>query len=162
MKPVTVTTSGANSLLEVVTNGGNDVIFGNLGQDEIIGGSSSLFTLVDPNLRPDGSDLIFGGSGQRVDRNYQVSGDTNSDTIVLDSVHAEDSDAIAGDNANIYRLVGVNGVETGNFLSFRYDEGRGSERIIVRAVELLDYTPGGVDYDAASAARVSNGSTTKK
>ena len=51
-------------------NGGNDVIFGNLGQDDVLGGSSDLFGLSDPSdpdadrdLRPDGSDLIFGGAG---------------------------------------------------------------------------------------------------
>jgi Ca2+-binding RTX toxin-like protein len=129
-------------------NGGNDVIFGNLGQDDIVGGSSSLFTLVDANLRPDGSDMLFGGSGLRIERNYQVpAGD-----IVMDAVHAEDSDAIAGDNANIYRLVGTNGNDTRAFLSFQYDAGRGNESIIVRAVDLLDYTPGGSDYDPVNTA----------
>jgi hypothetical protein len=49
--------------------GGNDTIFGGLGQDDIIGGSSSLFTLVTPDLRPDGADMIFGGAGTRIDRN---------------------------------------------------------------------------------------------
>mgnify|MGYP006174761837 CR=1 FL=1 len=49
--------------------GGNDVIFGNLGQDDIVGGSSDFFSLNDPYLRPDGSDLLFGGSGLHTDRN---------------------------------------------------------------------------------------------
>src|SRR4029079_19533010 len=49
-------------------NGGNDVIFGNLGQDDIIGGSSSLFSLAGPAQRPDGGDLIFGGAGTDVAR----------------------------------------------------------------------------------------------
>ena len=42
-------------------------IFGNLGQDDIIGGSSDLyFGLSTPAKRPDGADLIFGGSGTRI------------------------------------------------------------------------------------------------
>ena len=47
-----------------------DVIFGNLGQDDIIGGSSEH---VQPDCqadqRPDGSDLIFGGAGTDISRN---------------------------------------------------------------------------------------------
>jgi Ca2+-binding RTX toxin-like protein len=141
-------------------NGGDDVLFGNLGQDDLIGGSSSLFTLSypgdpnDPNetpediaskdraLRPDGADLIFGGSGTRIDPNETVGA---GDAIFADR-HARDADVIAGDNANIYRLVGTDGTDGGGFLHFRYDEARGGEQIIVRAVELLDYTPGGPDF----------------
>ncbi len=146
-------------------NGGNDTVFGNLGQDDIIGGSSSLFTLNDSSLRPDGdgADFLFGGSGERIDRNHDIT-DTNKDTIVLDDVHARDSDVIAGDNANIYRIVGTGDItppgeatipgtgDTGGFLDFNYDAVREAQRIIVRAVELLDYTLGGPDFDMASAA----------
>ena len=61
-RPTTTTTSKGN--------GGNDVIFGNLGQDDIVGGSSSLFGLtVLPSQRPDGADIIFGGSGTKIARN---------------------------------------------------------------------------------------------
>jgi Ca2+-binding RTX toxin-like protein len=52
---------------------GSDTIFGNLGQDDIIGGSSSLFGLDDPEIswmRPDGGDMIFGGSGDAIERNH--------------------------------------------------------------------------------------------
>jgi Ca2+-binding RTX toxin-like protein len=126
-------------------NGGDDVIFGNLGQDDIVGGSSELFTLDLREERPDGSDTIFGGAGTRIDREHLVDAG-NADTIVLDEVHARDSDAIAGDNANIFRPVGTNSVDGGGFLEFGYDQGRGAERIVVRGVELLDYTPGGPDF----------------
>ncbi|MGD8331142.1 MAG: calcium-binding protein, partial [Acidobacteriota bacterium] len=149
--------------------GGNDVIFGNLGQDDIIGGSSihyGLFddsdTVADPTLgsylRPDGSDLIFGGAGNRIARNEytelgrNVDVTAGGDVVIADAdVHARDADAIAGDNANIYRLVDG----TGAFLEFNYDamdSTRGSERIVVRAVDLVDYTEGGADFDADSQA----------
>src|SRR5207245_3726388 len=49
-------------------NGGNDVIFGGLGQDDIIGGSSDLFSLTTRAMRPDGSDMIFGGAGTHAGR----------------------------------------------------------------------------------------------
>jgi hypothetical protein len=141
-------------------NGGNDVVFGNLGQDDIIGGSSSLFTLDDRTLRPDGngSDILFGGSGTRADHDADVQdGDAY---IVFDDVHARDADVIAGDNANIYRIVGTGSVtppgeteilgtgDTGGFLEFGYDAVRGAtvQKVIVRAVELLDYTLGGPDF----------------
>ena len=132
-------------------NGGTDVIFGGLGQDDIIGGSSSLFSLTDPSLRPDGTDFIFGGAGTRVDRNNFLS--TSPGTIVVNERHARDSDAIAGDNANVYRLVAAGG----GFLQFNYDqtsasEDRGARRVIVRAVQLLDYTPGGPSFNSTSAA----------
>jgi Ca2+-binding RTX toxin-like protein len=117
-------------------NGGDDIIFGNLGQDDIIGGSSELFSLTDPNpevaatLRPDGSDIIFGGSGDAIDRNSEG-----------DGLHGRDSDMILGDNGNIFRIVGTAG--------FNYDDGY-DEAIVVRAAELIDYTPGGPDMDPAA------------
>jgi len=129
-------------------NGGDDVIFGNLGQDDIIGGSSTLFSLTDPDpakdetLRPDGSDLIFGGAGTEITRN-------EADNLLDegDGIHGRDSDMILGDNGNIYRLIDTNG-----YLEFEYDqttafEDRGDLRIAVRAAELLDYTPGGPDWN---------------
>ena len=126
-------------------NGGSDTVFGNLGQDDIIGGSSDLFAgLLNPANRPDGSDLLFGGAGTDLARNNP--GDTTSDG------HARDADVIAGDNANIYRLVNTT---NGEFLSFNYDDssfGYSADlKIIPRAVDLLDYTPGGMDFDASAA-----------
>lgn len=88
--------------------GGCDTIFGGLGQDDIVGGSSSFFSLVDPENRPDGGDMIFGGSGERIERNDdRLPGDG---TEVFER-HARDADAIIGDNGNIVRLVGINGTD---------------------------------------------------
>jgi RTX calcium-binding nonapeptide repeat (4 copies) len=121
--------------------GGNDAIFGGLGQDDIIGGSSDLFSLTTPDLRPDGNDLIFGGAGTRIDRNNQVT--SPNDALFADQ-HARDADAIVGDNGDIFRLVGANGVDGGSFLTFNYDTtAYGQTRIVPRVVRLLDYTPGG-------------------
>ncbi|MEX2149864.1 MAG: LEPR-XLL domain-containing protein [Steroidobacteraceae bacterium] len=142
--------------------GGSDVVFGGLGQDDIIGGSSSLFTLVDPEDRPDGADFLFGGAGTRVERNDVGQAEIDAVTGVIteiESGHSRDADVIAGDNANIYRLVGVDGEEGGaggvgfadGFLTFDYDSYAGL-RIIPRAVQLLDYTPGGPDYDPIASA----------
>jgi Ca2+-binding RTX toxin-like protein len=137
-------------------NGGADVVFGGLGQDDILGGSSDLFTLDAPEKRPDGADLLFGGAGLRAGRNAEVSG---SDSFFAER-HARDADMILGDNGNIYRLVGAAGVDGGGFLTFNYDvmglaaDGySASRRIIPRAARLLDYTPGGPDFDAAGAAQ---------
>jgi Ca2+-binding RTX toxin-like protein len=140
-------------------NGGNDVIFGNLGQDDIIGGSSDQFSLISPDLRPDGSDLIFGGAGTNVDRNDIGDAMIDGDGVISDNAtgHARDADTILGDNGNIFRLVEIDST-TGEsiYLEFVYDqsvpddvggllEDRGNLRIIPRATELLDYTPGGAD-----------------
>jgi Ca2+-binding RTX toxin-like protein/phage tail sheath gpL-like len=119
-------------------NGGQDVIFGNLGQDDIIGGNSNLFALDTPQLRPDGSDLIFGGAGTDISRNNTGDGSQIG--------HALDSDMILGDNGNIFRLTGTAGVNTGSYLTFNYDIYSAALTIIPRVAELLDYTPGGLDY----------------
>jgi Ca2+-binding RTX toxin-like protein len=50
-------------------NGGADLMFGGLGQDDMIGGSSELYGLETRAQRPDGSDIMFGGAGIRTDRN---------------------------------------------------------------------------------------------
>ncbi|MDB5299554.1 MAG: type secretion target repeat protein, partial [Phycisphaerales bacterium] len=126
-------------------NGGNDLIYGNLGQDDIIGGSSSLFSLTTPAQRPDGSDVIFGGSGTHAARNDL--GDLTA------AGHARDADAIIGDNGNIFRLVGTGGVSLGRFLTFNYDN-YGASKVIPRAVQFLDYTPGGAAFNAAAASDI--------
>jgi Ca2+-binding RTX toxin-like protein len=126
--------------------GGNDVIFGGLGQDDIIGGSSSLFTLTQAHQRPDGHDYIFGGTGGAdIERNAFSSGIPEAER------HSRDADTIVGDNGDIYRIVGRNGADgwTGGstplYVSFAYDN-YGGRKIVVRAVTLLDYSPGGPDY----------------
>ena len=113
---------------------GNDVIFGNLGQDDLIGGNSNLFGLDTAEQRADGSDLIFGGAGMAICYN-----DTGA-------AHARDADVILGDNGNIFRLLGSGGT----YLIFSYDN-YGPVKIIPRAVQWLDYTPGGPDYNLAGA-----------
>ena len=55
-----------------------------------------------------------------------------------DGSHGRDADMILGDNGNIFRLVAADGAP----LAFNYDVGYG-ERIVVRAAQLIDYTPGG-------------------
>ena len=168
-------------------NGGSDLMYGGLGQDDMIGGSSALFGLDDANaallgftaeqLRPDASDVIYGGAGNpvRVARNDFVGltdTDTGSDAATVavpmddDPMieeadrHSLDADFIMGDNANVYRLVGTedydgDGTSTFGFLEFNYDqtsdfEDRGDIRIIPRAMQQLDYTLGGGDYDGGS------------
>ena len=110
--------------------GGSDTIFGGLGRDDIVGGSSSLFGLTSMAMRPDRSDVIFGGAGTAIGRNDRTPG------------HAADSDTIVGDNGNILRLVGVNGVVTG-LVTYTYDTYGEPVRLLPRAVTLLDYTEGG-------------------
>ena len=145
-------------------SGGSDLIFGGLGQDDLIGGSSSFFGLDTPEERPDGSDIIFGGAGTpaRLARNDFV-GATDTDTgtavgvgavptgddpqIPLADRHSRDADFIMGDNANVFRLVGLGDA----YLQYTYDqssihENRGNERIVVRAMHQLDYTLGGADF----------------
>ncbi|MEJ8562140.1 hypothetical protein QTO30_13515 [Yoonia sp. GPGPB17] len=124
-------------------NAGADVVFGNLGRDDIIGGSSDGYGLVTREMRFDGKDMLFGGAGTDVGRNEL--GDDSPEA------YGRDNDTIAGDNANIYRLVGINGVSSGAYLTFAYDT-YGDVKIVPRGVELLDYTEGGVDLDPISAA----------
>ena len=153
----------------IEAGGGSDVVFGGLGQDDIIGGSSELFTLDQRAERPDGADLLFGGAGTQVGRND----DTGSGEAFYDRRHARDADTIVGDNGDIYRLVGINNVDTGTasapYLRFNYDNpsliGLGylaGLAIVARAVTLLDYTPGGPDFkpsltQAGSTAACING-----
>ena len=122
--------------------------------------------------RPAGADLIFGGAGTPADVARNAIGDATlgADGTITDDPtgHARDADVIAGDNAQIFRLVGINGtagpgttgfgIQSPNgFLQYVYDqtstaEDRGSLRIIPRAVQFLDYTMGGSAYNAARAA----------
>jgi len=150
--------------------GGRDVVFGGLGQDDIVGGSSTHFSLVNANNRPDASDILFGGAGSQISRNNgfdptlgQASGVQQygadivsiTDGTPFNSKHGRDSDAIAGDNADIIRIVGINGQDVNprpdlnpgaqNYVTYSYDN-YGGEKIVVRGIRLLDYTAGGPDF----------------
>jgi Ca2+-binding RTX toxin-like protein len=134
-------------------NGGSDVVFGNLGQDDIIGGSSELFSLESPAVRPDDADTIFGGAGNDIERNDLGDAILNADgsaVVTVTGGHARDADVILGDNGNIFRIVTVGGA----YQTFAYDNYAGDLRLIPRAAQLLDYTPGGPDYDAAAAGDI--------
>ena len=142
-------------------NGGNDVIFGGLGRDDLIGGSSELYSLTTPDRRPDGLDTIFGGAGIRLVRN-------NHGDLEVDG-HARDSDVILGDNGNIHRLVVVTGPADGDplatpntaFLTFNYDTYGGPLRLLPRAYTFLDYTQGsGLGIGAADVVHGENGDDT--
>ena len=138
--------------------GDNDTIFGNLGQDDIIGGSSDMFGLNDRLMRPDGTDMLFGGAGTDIARNDLGQAELINGAIITEpNGHSRDSDMILGDNGRIMRLVDK---VSGNFLEFAYDQNperagdfdaRGDLRIRIRVAELLDYTLGGHDYDDENA-----------
>src|SRR5262249_27730988 len=136
---------------------GTDLIFGNLGQDDILGGSSNLFGQNTPDQRSDVSDIIFGGAGTRLTQGDLGIGEDSTTGSVAD--HASDADYILGDNGNIFRLVKTSSASrTGTaFLTFVYEstsdigsdpnnpfapQSRGPVRIIPRAYQTLDYTPG--------------------
>jgi len=139
-------------------NGGNDIVFGGLNQDDIVGGSSDFFSLTTPNNRPDGADLLFGGAGTDIARSHigDATEDGNNVITTTPTGHASDADTIVGDNGRIIRIVGTNGVDinpTGNpasplYVSFNYDN-YGPTKIVVRGVTLIDYTPGGPDFNPA-------------
>lgn len=131
-------------------NTGDDSIYGDLGQDDLIGGSSDLFGLAASAQRADGSDTIFGGDGTDILRNTM--GDTSANG------HARDADVILGDNGRIFRLIGINGAVTGQFLVFAYDNSPGATgRIIPRAISLLEYTTGAKGRKDIGAADVIHG-----
>src|SRR6185369_2698280 len=98
--------------------------------------------------------------------------DANGVITVKTDGHSLDADTIVGDNGRILRLVGINNTvrgsgtvlstaagaagvaSTGGLLNYNYDNdavgttGAAYHRIVVRAVEWLDYTPGGIDTSA--------------
>jgi len=150
-------------------NGGDDLMYGNLGQDDMIGGSSDLFGLTTAQMRPDGSDLMFGGAGIHMGRNDlgDAIADANGVITTNDKGHARDADYMMGDNADIFRLV-QGGASVTNpadpkdvFRVFGYDNYAGGLRIIPRAMKQLDYTLGGADFAGGSyvngVAHLNNG-----
>jgi Ca2+-binding RTX toxin-like protein len=139
LNPSQATPAGGNDYIE--GGAGADRIFGNGGEDNLIGGSSNLFGQTTAALRTDASNLIFGGSGIAIALNE--AGDNSVNGM------ADDSDAIVANNGLILDIVGTNRVSSGAFLVFNYDsQGNptATKRIIPRAVSLLDYTLGGPDY----------------
>ncbi|WP_298261961.1 LEPR-XLL domain-containing protein [uncultured Litoreibacter sp.] len=121
--------------------GGSDTLIGGLGQDDLIGGSSMLFlgeSCGDPTGERliDDADTIFGGTSLDISRNsFGVDGDGQ---------YARDADVILGDNGTIYRIVA-----DGASLNYEWDitGTETTERVDVRAVEYLAYTPGGATSD---------------
>lgn len=90
------------------------MIFGGLGQDDIVGGSSSFVSLTDPTMRPDGDDLVFGGAGTDTARNDIGDASLDASTQVITTTatgHAADADTIVSDNGNIIRIVGTNSTD---------------------------------------------------
>ena len=137
-------------------NAGFDQVFGGLGQDDILGGSSDYFSLVDSFQRPDEEDRLFGGSGIWTGRNDN--GELDPGDLVPGERHASDADVIVGDNGQIIRIVGAEHVDcmagphflcsdSGLYVSYDYDDEYGAAgELVVRGVELLDYTIGGPDF----------------
>ena len=103
------------------------MIFGNQGQDDLIGGSSSFYSLVD--CRRSGRTAATSSSAARAraaDRSF--TGDVSA------SGHANDADAIVGDNGNIVRLVRRRPGELGGLRRLAYDSYGGLTAIqVVRA-----------------------------
>jgi len=128
-----------------------------------------------------GADLLFGGAGTQIALNNQVSGIAGTpglpggilaDTTLPANMHARDADTIVADNGRIIRIVGVNHTDinpagaagAANYVTFNYDT-YGTQKIVVRGVHLLDYTPGGPDFVPANfgqgAGSDCNGSPTQ-
>ena len=131
-------------------------MFAGLGQDDVIGGSSSLYGLTTPAAAAGRLGHPLRRGGHRIDRNALGKGADSTTGQVAD--HGFDADYILGDNGNLYRLVSA----AGPFLTFNYDttadigsdasnpgapQTRGPRRVIPRAFTLLDYVPGN-DADA--------------
>jgi Ca2+-binding RTX toxin-like protein len=121
---------------------GNSVIFGNLGQNDIIGGNSNMFGLAQSSQRTNsGANIIFGGAGTRIDRN-DLGYDAEGGLVSFADRHARNASVILGDNGNIVRLVGTNEADSGANLGFNYDANdptRGDLHVKARGVDLLDY-----------------------
>ncbi len=186
---LTMTVSGLpNGSFVVATDGeayveggrGNNVIFANQGQNDIVGGNSNLFSLKQPAVRASGSNLIFGGSGSNIGYGDCTAAafdslNLNQECVASPNAHAHDANVITSNNADVIRLVGTkstygagNGVATFNFssgayLNYNYDltgYPTATERIIARAVTVLDNTPGGPDLAGQTPVVAGNGLTT--
>ncbi|HEY5224284.1 MAG TPA: hypothetical protein VIJ18_14705 [Microbacteriaceae bacterium] len=155
---VTATVNATDGQSYIEGGRGNNTIFANRGQNDIIGGNSDFFSLTLPSERASGSNLIFGGSGLNAGREDCGDGtlDATNHCVTNPNGHAHDANVIVANNGEIIRLVGTKGqYGVGNgvamsvgYLNFNYDVNgylTATERIITRAVNLLDSTPGGPD-----------------
>jgi Ca2+-binding RTX toxin-like protein len=129
---------------------GNDVVFGNLGQNDIIGGSSNQFGLTEHWQRDSsGANIIFGGAGTRIDRNDLGYDEGDGGLVSFEDRHARNASVILGDNGNIFRLVELDADNGSVSLHFNYDRARYGDPtedppedallIKARGVDLLDY-----------------------
>ncbi len=167
--PTAVTGCTAASCKLVVTDGesyveggtGDNVIFGNQGQNDLIGGNSDMFSRPSYLERASAQNMIFGGSG--ADVGYGDCTNATADSLVtgnecitsLDG-YAHDANVIVANNGDVVRLVGAGSGYAAaggltsplGYLEYNYDVygyPTATERIIARAVTLLDNTPGGPD-----------------
>jgi hypothetical protein len=109
---------------------GRDVVFGNGGQDDIIGGSSDLFggLLTSSGsaaaaANAAGADILFGGSGGSVAELSSASGNG----------HAREGNSIAAGNATILRFVASGAYQyVGNTVS------NSSADVVRRSVQVID------------------------
>jgi hypothetical protein len=143
---------------------GDNTIFGDQGQNDIVGGSSDMFSATTPSLRASGSNLIFGGDGTLISR--ENPGDLSANG------HAHNADVIIANNGDIVRLVGTNGQYGAagpgenmynGFLTFNYDVygyTGATEHVIARGVKRLDFTPGGPDLAGQSGPLVTGSKAT--
>src|SRR5205085_2812766 len=97
--------------------------------DDIIGGSSDLFTLDTTDKRPDGADMIFGGAGTHGSRYDYGNLSLDGVGVLANQLHARDADTSIGDNGDIFRLVGTSHVDGGGFLAFNYDQSYGATNL---------------------------------
>ena len=100
-------------------------MYGGLGQDDMIGGSSDLFGLTATRGDAAGwrdTDLSAAPASDIAQRHRDELGDRGRRDGSITTVatgHARDADFIVGDNANVYRL--VERQRPDQFLAFNYD-----------------------------------------
>ena len=99
-------------------------IFGNLGQDDLIGGSSDLFGLDDR-----GTAARRRATSSSAARARALARNDPGDALATG--HAHDADVILGDNGDIFRLVARR--RNAAFLTFAYDN-YGPAQVVPRAV----------------------------
>ena len=134
-------------------NGGRDLMYGGLGQDDMIGGSSALFGLTTEDERPDDSDTMFGGAGIDTGRNHigdatqsastqVISHAANGNGLDADYMHGRQRQRVPAGEERRQRCVPALQLRLGYAI-----------RIIPRAMQQLDYTLGGADYNDGDVHR---------